>query len=332
MSHLSRIEKEVRHAEKRLQQLTWETPLEYSPYLSEAGKCQVYLKCENLQLTGSFKIRGAANKLLSLKESVAKKGVITASSGNHGNAFAYISKKMGYPGIVVLPKNAAPAKIDALRTYGLELRFFGDDCVKAELHAREVAFKKNLTFVSPYNDFKIIGGQGTIGSEIWRQINRLHPGHGINSILVPVGGGGLIAGISGYLKSVYSGIEVIGCQPARSAVMYESIKAGKIIEMESKPTISDGSAGGIEPGAITFELCRELVDQFILVSEREIREAICLIISRHHLLVEGSAVLPVAAFLRNKEAFRKKNVVLILSGSRISVNQLAKVLCGENKK
>jgi threonine dehydratase len=325
-----KIKKEVLAAGKRLRNLVRETPLEFSPFLSEAGGCRVYIKCENLQLTGSFKIRGAANKLLSLSETGANKRVITASSGNHGVAMAYISKKMGYPGIVVLPENASPAKVQALRMTGSEIRFFGDDCVKAELYARDVALKENLSYISPYNDIKIIGGQGTVGYEMQRQMKYLEPGKGIDSVLVPVGGGGLIAGISGYLKSVCPGIEIIGCQPALSAVMFESIKAGRIVELQNNPTISDGSAGGIEPGAITFDVCRALVDQFILVSEAEIRDAILLIMSRHHLLVEGAAVLSVAAFLKKSEYFRKKNVILVMSGSRIGMDRLKEIFCGEN--
>lgn len=326
-----KIRKEVQAAVKRLGKLTRETPLEYSPCLSEAGKCRVYLKCENLQLTGSFKIRGAANKLLSLGETRAKRGLITASSGNHGNAFAYLSEKMGYPGIVVLPENASPAKIEALRGYGTEIRLMGDDCVKAEVYARKVAGRQNLSFVSPYNDWKVVGGQGTVGYEIQKQMEMMQSGKGIDSVLVPVGGGGLIAGISGYLKSVDHDIEIIGCQPKLSAVMFESIRAGKIIEMMRNPTLSDGSAGGIEPDSITFGLCRELVDRFIMVSEAEIRDAIFFIMSRHHLLVEGSAVLSVAAFLQNKEKFHQKNVVLILSGARIGIDILKDILCQESQ-
>ena len=317
----------VLDAQKKISRYVRETPLELSPYLGELGNCEVFLKCENFQTTGSFKLRGATNKLLSLKTSELRRGLVTASSGNHGNAFAYITKIFGAQGRIILPENASPAKVEALRYWGTEVEFYGNDCVQAECFARDSAAKRGEVFISPYNDPHIIGGQGTVGVEIKSQMNALCPGRKIDTVLVPVGGGGLISGIAGYLKSIDKHIEIIGCQPENSAVMFESIKAGKIISMDSKPTISDGTAGGIEPGAITFDLCQRLIDDMVLVSENEIKEALRLILERHHMLVEGAGALTVAVFLKDPARFEKKNVVLILSGRKISISQLKEILC-----
>lgn len=314
------IKKEVSEAERRIRQYIRETPLEYSPYLSHLGDCEVYLKLENLQLTGSFKLRGTMNKLLSLTKEEKERLVITASSGNHGAAFAYALKKLGLKGTIYLPESASAAKISTLREHGADLKFYGADCVETEAFARETARDNDLTYIPPYNDLKIIGGQGTVGIELRRQTAKT------DVVFVPVGGGGLISGIAGYLKSLDKSIEIIGCQPEHSPVMYESIKAGKIIEMESKPTLSDGSAGGIEPGSITFDICKTHVNDFILISEEEIKNAIKLILTKNFLLIEGSAALSVASFLKRKERFKKRTVILIITGSRIGLDQLKEIL------
>jgi threonine dehydratase len=314
------IKKEALEAEKRIREHIRETHVEYSSFLSQAGECNVYLKLENLQLSGSFKLRGVMNKLLSLAKKERETELVTASSGNHGAAFAYALKKLGLRGTIYMPSIANQAKIEGLRYYDAELKFHGTDCVQTEVFARNTAGKNNLQYIPPYNDLKIIGGQATIGIELWRQIEN------INTVLVPVGGGGLISGVAGYLKSIDKNIEIIGCQPENSAVMYESVKAGKIVEMESKPTLSDASAGGIEKGAITFDICKKYVDDFILVTEEEIKESIKLFIEKHNLLVEGTAALPAASYLKTIQKFKNKNVVLILSGARISLDQLKEVL------
>lgn len=317
------IPKEVQIAESLIRPHIRETPLEYSPFLSTLSGCQVYLKLESIQITGSFKLRGALNKILSLSDQQKKPGIITASSGNHGAAFAYILNKFNIKGTIFLPENASSSKIDYLRLFGANIKQYGSDCVLAEEEARKSAEKKDLIYISPYNDIKIIGGQGTIGIELERQIKK------IDAVLCPVGGGGLISGVGGYLKSKNPKLKIIGCQPENSAVMYKSIKAGQIVDIPSLPTVSDGTAGGIEQGSITFELCRNYVDDFYLVSEKEIKQAIKLMIEKHCLLIEGGAALPLAVFLKNLSIFKKKNIILILSGSRISRQKLAEIICGD---
>ena len=314
------VKEKVLQAEKRIREHIRETPLEFSPYLSRTGDCRVFMKLENIQFSGSFKFRGAANKLLSLTDEEKNRGITTASSGNHGMAVAYLLQKFGIKGTIFLPEVAAEAKVEALRSYGVDIELFGDDCVKAEMEARRVAEEGGFVYIPPYNDPRIIGGQGTVAMELMRQLEK------IDAVLVPVGGGGLIAGVAGYLKSVMPEIEMIGCQPENSRVMYESIKAGRILDIPSQPTISDGTAGGIEQGSITFDICRKTVDDFVIVKEDEIKEGIRLILEKHYMLVEGGAAVAVASFLKEKSRFEDKIVVLILTGSKISLDQLRTVL------
>jgi len=315
------VKDEVLKAEKRIRKYIRKTPLEYSPFLSQICNCSVYLKLESEQLTGSFKIRGAMNKLLSLSKVQRQRGIVTASTGNHALAVAYGLQKLNIKGDIYLPENVAKSKIEALKYYNAPVKFYGTDCVETEIHARQEAEKKGLVFVSPYNEPQIIGGQGTIGIEILKQLPIT------TSIFVPVGGGGLISGIAGYIKSSsVPGIKIFGCLPTSSPVMSESIKAGRIIEMETGETLSDATAGGIEPGSITFDICKEYVDDYFLVTEKEIEEAIYLILEKHHKVFEGASALTVAALLKNKEKFKGKNVVLVISGSNISIERLKGVL------
>jgi threonine dehydratase len=316
------IRKEVLEAENRIRGMIRETPLEFSPFLSEAGQCRVYLKCENQQVSGSFKYRGAANLFLSLSEEERKKEMVTSSTGNHGAAFAHLLQKFGGKGTIYVPENAPSSKVDTLRNLRVDIAFHGSDCVDTEYFARQSAETKDQLYFPPYNHIKIVGGQGTVAVELERQTERT------DVIFVPVGGGGLASGVAGYVKSQNQEIRIIGCQPVHSAVMFESIRAGKIVEMESKPTLSDGTAGGIEPGSITFDICQACIDDFILLTEEEIEGAIRLVLEKHHMLIEGAAALSVAAFLKKKKEVENKTVILILSGKRIGLETVQKILCG----
>lgn len=317
---LKKVHKEVVAAEKRIRPHIRKTYLEYSPSLSSRVNGRVYLKLECQQHTGSFKYRGAMNKFLSLSDEERQSKVITASSGNHGTAFASLLEKFGGKGVIYLPENASPAKVANLRQYSVDLEFFGTDCIMSETLAKETAEKNGQVFISPYNDPQVIGGQGTIAVELLDQLDA------IDAVLVPVGGGGLISGIAGYLKVADETIDVIGCQPENSAVMYASTRAGRIIEMESKPTIADGTAGGIEPGSVTFDICRQAVDDFILVNEKDIRAAIRHVAEKHQILIEGAAALSVACLLKEKDRFKGKKVVLVISGKKITMELLKEIL------
>ncbi len=315
------IPKEVREAYKRIKPHIRETILEKSLFYSEKGNANVFLKCENLQHTGSFKVRGAMNKILSLSDEELKSGVVTASTGNHGAAVAFSLGKIGASGTVFVSPKASISKIETIKRLGAEVRKYGDDPIEAENYARKYADENSLVYVPPYNDPKTIGGQGTIGVELEKQLDK------IDAVFIATGGGGLIAGIGGYLKSVNPDIQIIGSSPENSKVMIESIEIGKLVgDLPSLPTISDGTAGGIEDDSITFELCQKHVDYWITVTEDEIKETFKEFVNTHHQLIEGAAAVAIASYLKLKEKFVGKNVVIVLCGANIGVETLRKIL------
>ena len=297
-----------------------ETPLEHSPFFSELTGANVYLKLENLQHTGSFKLRGAFNKLLSLSPEERAAGCVAASSGNHGAAVAYAMSRLATQGVIFVPDGTSSTKVEAIRRAGGEIRFFGTDGLDTELHAREYAAQNGMCYLSPYNDEHVVAGQGTCGVEIAKQIER------VDAIFIAVGGGGLISGVGSFLKSVNPSMAVVACQPAASAVMTESVKAGEILELPSEPTLSDGTAGGIEVDAITFEFCRALADDYIVVSEEEIAEAMRQFIDAHHQLPEGAAGVALAGLKRRAGKHQGENVVVIICGGNISRDTLRQVI------
>jgi threonine dehydratase len=314
------ISKEVLAAEGRIRPFIRETPLQYSFFLSKLGNCEAYLKLENLQHTGSFKARGALNKLFSLSAPERRAGIVAASTGNHGLAVAYGASKLGINATIFLPENASPQKVQALHNYEVEIRFYGDDCEATESHARAEVRKTGQIYLSPYNDPKVVGGQGTVGIEILRQCES------VDSILVSVGGGGLISGIAGYLKGLRGDIEIIGCLPENSPVMYDSVRAGRIVDSVVSPTLSDGTAGGIEAGAVTFEPCRRYVDDWVLVSENEIRDGMKLVFEHERFVIEGAAGVVVASFVKIKENLKGKNVVLVMCGGNIDTEKFKQLV------
>jgi len=297
-----------------------QTPLERSAYFSELTGANVWLKLENLQITGSFKLRGACNKLLSLTPEQIGVGCVAASSGNHGAAVAYAMNELGIAGVIFVPETASSAKIDAIRRAGADVRLFGSDGLDTEEHARQYAVDNGMTYLSPYNDAEVIAGQGSCGVEIANQVKN------VDALFVAVGGGGLIAGVAGFLKSVHPAMQAIGCQPAASAVMAASSKAGRLLQMPSDPTLSDGTAGGIEAGAITFEFCQTLVDEYVLVSEEEIAEAMREFLDVHHMLLEGAAAVPLAAMKQLGRRYQGADIVAIICGANIARDTLRSVL------
>ena len=297
-----------------------ETPLDDSPFFSELTGAHVFLKLENLQHTGSFKLRGAFNKLLSMTSEQRAAGCVTASSGNHGAAVAQAMAKLDTKGVIFVPDGTSTTKVDAIRRAGSEVRFFGTDGLDTETHAREYAAENGMHYLSPYNDKDVIAGQGTCGVEISKQLSK------IDAIFIAVGGGGLISGVGSFLKSVNPSTSVVACQPAASAVMTESVKAGEILDMPSEATLSDGTAGGIEPGAITFDICRALIDDYVVVSEEQIAEAMRQFIDAHHMLPEGAAGVALAGLKLRADQYRNKNVVAIICGGNISRETLRKII------
>ena len=315
------LAEEIRQAAKRIAPHVLRTPLFHSPYLDELNHGRVYLKLESEQYTGSFKARGALNKVLSLTPQQKTNGLLTASSGNHAQGFARALAISGDHGLIYLPENAESSKVEALKHYGAELAFNGKDCLRAELYARAQAEERNMVWVSPYNDPMVIAGQGTVGKEILEKLPD------VDVVLATVGGGGLISGIAAWIKAHRPKAEIIGCLPENSPEMYLSVVKGEPVMLEEpQETLSDGSAGGCEPGAITFELCRELVDDYLLVSEARIAHAIRWMADAHHKIIEGAAGVALAAFMDNAGRFEGKKVAIVICGANIAPEKLKTIL------
>lgn len=318
--NIERLPADAVLAANRIAPYIRQTPLEHSPFLSEQTGASVWLKLENLQITGSFKLRGAFNKLLALTSDERARGAVAASSGNHGAAVAWAMAKLNVGGIIFVPEQTSSVKLDAIRRAGARVEIVGSDGLDTETHARAFAAERDMHYVSPYNDAAVIAGQGSCGVEIARQLNR------VDALFVAVGGGGLISGSGAFLKSAYPRLEIVACQPAASAVMAESLRAGAIIDMPSAPTLSDGTAGGIEQDAVTFDLCRQLVSDFVLVSEEQIAAAMRDFIDAHHMLLEGAAGVALAGLRKKALEYRGRNVVVIVCGANISRETLRKVI------
>lgn len=308
---LQALYKKVLEAEQRIRPYIRTTFLDKSIFLSQQTGANVYLKHEEQQATGSFKVRGAFNRILSLSPVEAQKGVFCASTGNHGCAVAYAAHLTQIRATVYVPKSTSTLKVDKIQSLGATVKLIDGNGLDAELQARAEAEDKGFVFISPYNDPIVMAGQGTIGLELEKQLPDL------DAVFVSVGGGGLIAGIASYLKVAKPNIEIVGVWPENAPAMIECIKAGKIMDVYEKPTLSESTAGGVEPGSVTFEPCKALIDEHILVSEEKIRAAMKLLAEKESCLVEGAAALAVAGFLQKAEKYKGKNVVILLCGKNI---------------
>ena len=313
--------REIYAARKRIRGLVRETLLEPSSFLGDISGGEIWLKLENLQITGSFKIRGAFNKLLQLTEDERRQGVITASSGNHGQAIGYAAGALGVEATIVTPQNTPEVKLEAIRRHGVDLIVQGEEYIDAEKLARSLEYKEGKTFISAYNDPDIVAGQGTVGLEMAEAQPDL------DVVLVPVGGGGLISGVGCALKAALDGVEVLGVQSVASPVMVESIRHGVIVKIELEDSVAEGLHGGIEEDSITFELCRSLVDDFILVQEETIMDAVELLLRRQRQLVEGAGAVGAAAIIEDPIRFRGRSVGVVVSGGNISLDLLKAVTC-----
>ncbi len=292
--------------------------MEESPALGP----RVWLKCEQMQRSGSFKIRGALNAILSLGPTSLARGVVTASTGNHGRGVATALTAVGGRGTVFLPHTAPAVKIQALRRLpAVDLEFHGDEGGATECHAREVAERDGRAYISPYNDWNVIAGQGTLGLEFARQCPTL------DAVFVAVGGGGLIAGVAAAIKALHPETRVIGCWPENSVAMFESMRAGHVVAPPERPTLSDATAGSVEPGAITLDLCRSLIDDCVLVTEPEIASAIRFLVAEHRMIVEGAAGVAVSAFQKTASAYTAQSVGIVLCGGNIGYDTLRTIIC-----
>ncbi|SCK30197.1 threonine/serine dehydratase [Vogesella sp. LIG4] len=302
------------------------TALDYSPALSQLTGCEVYLKAEHQQHTGSFKYRGASNKIRLLPPAARQAGVITASSGNHGQAVALAGRAVGVPVTVYAGEHAASVKLDAIRKLGVHVELVAGDALAAELAARAAAEQQGLTYISPYNDPQVIAGQGTVGVELAEQCPDLA------AVCVAVGGGGLVSGIGTALRQLLPQADIVGCWPLNAPAMYRCLQAGEICDVAEQDTLSDGTAGGVEPGAVTFELCRQLIDLRTLVSEGDIRHAMRLLAEHEHWIVEGAAGVALAGLLQLAPHYRGRKVAVVLCGRNIKLQDfLAAIQAGESQ-
>ncbi len=301
----------IAEASGRIYELIKPTPVVPIQDDRRLGSARAFLKLEHLQRTGSFKLRGAANRVLGLSPEEAANGVITSSTGNHALGVATAARYREIGAEVFVSSQVSATKLRLIEDCGARIRTAGDNPLKAELAARAAAVASGKTYISPYNDPDVVAGQGTIGIEVIQQVGS------VDVLYVAVGGGGLIGGVGAYVKSVSPQTEIVGCWPRNSRVMYECLRAGSVIDFAEQPTLSESTAGGVEPGSITFELCQRVIDRSVLVSEAEILEAMGWA-HRRGWKVEGAAGVAIAAFFKQAAQQQDKTVVIISCGGNTS--------------
>lgn len=312
--------RDIYAARRRIAPIVRRTPLIASPLLSEHIGAPVYLKLENIQETGAFKLRGAANKILSLTAHEKERGVITFSSGNHGLAVTYVASQLDINAVVCVSERVPTTKVDTIKRLGAEVVVYGKSQDEAEECSFRIQEERALTLIPPSDDPLVIAGQGTIGLELLEDLPE------IDTAIVPLSGGGLISGVALALKSAEPAIRVIGVSMERAPVMYHSLRAGKPIEMEEEDTIADGLVGGIGlDNQYTFRMVQQYVDDTVLVSEDEIAEGMALALEKHHLVVEGAGAVGIAALLYGRVKGVGRNVVVVVSGSNVDLLALLKI-------
>lgn len=312
--------RDVYRARQRIAGVALRTPLVGSPRLAERAGGSVYLKLENLQQTGSFKIRGAANKLKGLSRRELERGVITVSTGNHGRAVAYAARQLGIRAIVCMSNQVPSGKVDAIRQLGAEVLIEGGSYDEAEQKAVELQKKEGFMVVPPFDDPSIIAGQGTIGLELLEDLPE------IDSLVTPLSGGGLLSGVALTMKSADPSIRVIGVSMERAPVMFHSLRAGRPVEIEEEETLADALVGGIDlENRYTFEMVRRYVDDTLLVTEEEIADAMAFALMNHHLVVEGGGAVALAAVLCGKVRGAGVNTVVLISGGNVQIPLLLRI-------
>jgi threonine dehydratase len=281
------------------------TPLDRSPALSVLTGCDVWLKCEHTQPTGSFKVRGATNKIRKLGEQARSRGVITASTGNHGQAAAHAGSIAGVAVTVYVSASTAPVKIEAIEARGGRVVIVDGPAIDAELQARQAAAAQDIPYISPYNDRDVMAGQGTLGMELVEQAPDL------DAVFISVGGGGLIGGTGTAFKQKGS--------------------RARIIDVAESPTLSDGTAGAVEPGSVTFPVCQSVIDDTVTVTEAEIAAALRHIATAEHWIVEGAAAVALAGLIKRASAWRDRKVAVVLCGRNIALEQFLAVICNNRQ-
>ena len=304
-------------AKEKLSKVLLETHLIYSPIFSKESGNKVFIKPENLQKTGSFKIRGAYNKISNLTDAEKKRGVIASSAGNHAQGVAYGAKESGIKAVIVMPKSTPLIKVESTKQYGAEVILHGDVYDDAYKKAKELEEKEGYVFVHPFNDEDVLDGQGTIALEILEELPET------DIILVPIGGGGLISGIACAAKILKPEIKIIGVEPEGAASAYEAIKENKVVELKEANTIADGTAVK-KIGDLNFEYIKKYVDEIITVSDYELMEAFLLLVEKHKIIAENSGILSIAATKKLKE--KDKKVVSVISGGNIDVLMISSMI------
>ncbi|HEU97931.1 MAG TPA: threonine ammonia-lyase [Fervidicoccus fontis] len=313
------LERLIDEADRVLDGKIHRTPLDYSATFSRMGRCSAYLKLENMQKTGSFKVRGALFKITRNIEVARAKGVVAASSGNHAQGVAYSSSVMGVRATIVMPEVTPPFKVNATKSYGANVVLHGRVYDESYARALEISEQTGAMLVHPFNDLEVMAGQGTIGLEILRQLPE------VEEVVVPIGGGGLISGIATALKSKKRGARVIGVEPKGDPKYRVSREKGEIVKIDPMPSLADGVITK-SVGDLTFEIMNEVVDDVVTVDEDSIARAIYLLMERTKLVVEGAGALPLAALLEGRVGGNEKKTVLVLSGGNIDLTTLYRII------
>lgn len=309
------IEK-IKQAQDRIKSIVNKTPFAYAPHLSKSSGIDVYLKKENLQITGAFKIRGAYNKIATLTDEERKSGVVAASAGNHAQGVALSASEFNIRAVIIMPESTPLTKVNGVKHYGAEVILHGANYDEAYAYALEFGAKNKLTFIHPFEDEEVMCGQGTVALEILDECSDL------DAVVVPVGGGGLIAGMASAIKQVNPNIKIIGVSAAGAPALKNSYELGRAVDTTSVRTIADGIAVR-DTSEITLDLIRESVDEFISVDDEEIASAILFLLEVQKLVVEGAGAVGVAALLYNKlESLKGKKIAIVLSGGNMDVTLL----------
>ncbi|AND84623.1 threonine ammonia-lyase [Clostridium tyrobutyricum] len=309
--------KDVLEAKERIKDICVKTKLIYSPEFSRESGNEVYIKPENLQITGAFKLRGASNKISKLSDEQKQKGLIASSAGNHAQGVAYSAQKLGIKATIVMPETTPFIKVQSTKNYGANIVLKGKVYDEAYEEAKRLKEENGYTFVHPFNDVDVMAGQGTIALEIIDELKD------VDAIIVPIGGGGLISGISVAAKSINPDIKIIGVQAEGANPMKISFDTGKLTYADKVDTIADGAAVK-QPGDLTFEVIKEYVDEIVTVSDQELMEAVFVILEKHKLIAEATGAMSLAALKRLN--FKGKKVVSLISGGNIDVVTIASLL------
>ncbi len=311
---------DIQEAQKRVERVISKTPFAHAPLLSQRVGHQVFLKKENLQVTGAFKIRGAFNKIAKLGDEEKRVGVVAASAGNHAQGVAFSARYFSIPATIVMPENTPLTKVNGVKSYGAEVILHGSNYDEAYLYAVEYAKERGKTFVHPFADYDVMAGQGTIALEI------LEATKDLDAIVVPVGGGGLIAGIASAVKQIDSSIKVIGVTAAGAPAMRNSFYLGRAVDSTDVRTIADGIAVR-DTSPVTLEILLESVDHIVEVDDEEIADAILFLLENQKLVVEGAGAVGIAALLYDKlDLAPDSNVAVVLSGGNIDVTMLSVII------